>query len=46
MLNYFIDFINNGPLLAFGQSALFFYMIEYNQETLYLGNFGLGEFLV
>ena len=30
ILNYFIDFINNGPLLAFGQSALFFYMLHFN----------------
>jgi len=29
-LNYFIDFINSGPLLAFGQSALFFYMIHFH----------------
>ncbi len=30
ILNYFIDFINSGPFLAFGQSALFFYMIHYH----------------
>ena len=30
ILNYFINFINNGPLLAYGQSALFFYVVHYH----------------
>jgi hypothetical protein len=29
-LNYFIDFLISGPLLTFGQSALFFYIVHYN----------------
>ncbi|PKK63544.1 hypothetical protein RhiirC2_788754 [Rhizophagus irregularis] len=30
ILNYFIDFLFSGPLLAFGQSALFFYMVHFH----------------
>ena len=30
ILNYFINFINNGPLLSYGQSALFFYIMHFH----------------
>ncbi|RIA84410.1 hypothetical protein C1645_742347 [Glomus cerebriforme] len=46
-LNYFMDFINNGPLLAFGQSALFFYMmhfhIYYFMELIFKFLFGYNQ---